>query len=108
MRRWPWVVSGNGAGNGAYVELVGGRRPSSASRDGTSWAKRKGTDNHTMQQAEARVAGLGYVQVAGVPAPVPSSPAGTGGGSHTAKTILLVAAICLLLVGAGLVLRSRG
>ena len=92
----------------ATVNLRSASHSVFASRDGTSWAKRKGTDNHTMQQAEARVAGLGYVQVAGVPAPVPSSPAGTGGGSHTAKTILLVAAICLLLVGAGLVLRSRG
>jgi hypothetical protein len=92
----------------ATVNLRSASHSVYASRDGRSWAKRKSTDNHTMQQAEARVTGLGYVQVAGVPAPVPNSPAGTGGGSHTAKTILLVAAICLLLVGVGLVLRSRG
>ena len=61
-----------------------------------------------MQQAEAKVSGLGYVQVAGIPAAVPNTPVpGIGGGSHATKTILLVAAICLLLVGAGLVLRSR-
>ena len=94
---YPATVNLRSASHSVYV-----------SRDGKAWTKLKSTDNHTMEQAEAKVSGLGYVQVAGVLAPVPNTPVpGTGGGSHTTKTILLVAAICLLLVGAGLVLRSR-
>jgi hypothetical protein len=92
----------------ATVNLRSASHSIYASRDGKAWTKLKSTDNHTMQQAEAKVSGLGYVQVAGIPAAVPNTAVpGTGGGSHTTKTILLVAAICLLLVGAALVLRSR-
>jgi len=80
------------------------------SADGASGTKRQSTDDHIMQQVAAKIAGLGYVEVAGVPgaASVTPAPTGTSGGTQTLKVALLVVGACVLLIGVGLLLRSRG
>jgi hypothetical protein len=80
------------------------------STDGTSWTKRQSTDDHAMQQVIAKIPALGYVQVAGVPgaASVTPAPTGISGGTQTLKVALLVLGACVLLIGVGLLLRSRG
>jgi hypothetical protein len=79
------------------------------SRDGTSWTKRQSTDDHLMQQVLAKIPALGYVQVAGVPGAVPVTPVpSSSGGTQTIKVALLVLGACVLLIGVGLLLRSRG
>ena len=79
-----------------------------SSPEGTSWEKQDSHDSSVAQQVEApNITALGYMQVAGVPAPLPL-PATSGGNGHTLTIALIVAAVCALLVGVGLVLRSRG
>jgi hypothetical protein len=75
------------------------------SPDGRTWTVQEGADSHALQQAEGPVPDLGYVQVVGALG-VPTA-AGGGGGSTTLATGLIVAAVCVGLVGLGLVLRGR-
>jgi hypothetical protein len=78
------------------------------SSDGTKWAKQDSHDSTVAQQVEApRITAFGYTQVAGVPAAQPL-PASSSGGGHTLTIALIVAAVCALMIGVGLVLRSRG
>jgi hypothetical protein len=80
-----------------------------SSPDGTSWEKQDSHDSSVAQQVEApNITAFGYMQVAGVPAPVPLPATSSGGNGHTLTIALIVAAVCALLVGVGLVLRSRG
>jgi hypothetical protein len=80
------------------------------SPDGRAWEALETTDAPTGQQAEGEVPDLGYVMVAGVPAPpVTPTPGGEGGGgTPSLALILLVAAGVVLLIGIGLLVRSRG
>ncbi len=78
------------------------------SRDGESWEALETTDSPGQQQAEAKVPGLGYVMIAGVPAPPSPSPTGTEeGGTPPVAVALLVAAGVVFLIGVGLLLRGR-
>lgn len=78
------------------------------SRDGESWEALETTDSPGQQQAEAKVPGLGYVVIAGVPAAPSPSPAGTEeGGTPPLAVALLVAAGVVFLIGIGLLIRSR-
>jgi hypothetical protein len=73
---------------------------------GRSWTKLESHDSPIAQEVEAlAVKELGLVQVAGVPAPLPLPR--SSGGSHLAIWGA-VAAVCVLLIGIGFVLRSRG
>ena len=81
------------------------------SSDGQAWEPLETTDSPGQQQAAADLPGPGYVVVAGVPAPVSPSPsgAGSGGASGTPPlaVALLVAAGVALVIGLGLLIRSR-
>lgn len=80
------------------------------SPDGESWEPLETTDSPAQQQAEAKVPDLGYVVVAGVPAPAPASPSpGAAGteGTPPLAVALLVAAGIVLVIGVGLLIRSR-
>jgi hypothetical protein len=74
------------------------------SADGTTWERLETMDTITFQQAEASVPGVGALMVAGSAAASPGP--GTGGGSTTLATALLVAAGCILLIGVALLIRS--
>jgi hypothetical protein len=80
-----------------------------ASLDGKTWTAHGGTVFANQQQVESPIAEPGYVVVAGIPgaAPVSVSPVGPSGGSKAIALGLMVAAGCALIVGLGLVLRSR-
>jgi hypothetical protein len=82
------------------------------SPDGATWESLETTDSPGQQQATADLPGPGYVVVAGVPAQISPSPseAGSGGASGTPPlaVALLVAAGVVLVVGLGLLIRSRG
>ncbi len=77
------------------------------SASGSTWTELETTDSSAQQQAQARIPGLGTFVVAGRPAPSPIAPAAAGGGANTTAIVLLVLAGCGLLVGIGLLLRSR-
>lgn len=82
------------------------------SGDGETWEPLETTDSPGLQQAAANAPGPGYVVVAGVPAPSPSpdsSGAAADGGSGTPPlaVALLVAAGVVLVIGLGLLIRSR-
>ena len=80
-----------------------------SSPDGAAWKQQDSHDSTVAQQVEApRVTALGYMQVAGVPAALPLSATPSEGNGHTLIIALIVAAVCALLIGVGLVLRSRG
>ncbi|MFN8234036.1 MAG: hypothetical protein U0V56_11420 [Actinomycetota bacterium] len=91
------------------AELQSPNHRLATSEDGRTWTVQEGTDSHALQQAEGPVPTLGYVQVVGeLGAPSPSvAPGGGNGSSRTIALGLLVAAVCVGLVGAGLILRSR-
>lgn len=91
------------------VTLHSSKHEIASSADGKAWTTRNGNDFAAAQQVEAVVPELGYVVVAGVPAPAPIivSPTGSGGGSNAVALGLIVAAGVSLLVGLGLVLRNR-
>jgi hypothetical protein len=77
------------------------------SEDGRTWTLEDGVDSHALQQVEGTVPALGYVQVVGVlGSPTPSTSGGDG-SSRTLALGLIVAAVCVGLLGAGLILRSR-
>ncbi|MET0799869.1 MAG: hypothetical protein ABWZ53_01685 [Actinomycetota bacterium] len=80
------------------------------SADGRSWEPLETNDSPGQQQAEAPVPGRGYVLVAGVPAPTTPSPSGTGdeGATPPLAVALLVAAGAALLIGVGLLIRTKG
>jgi hypothetical protein len=78
------------------------------SSDGKAWTAQEGTDAHAQQQAEGPMLDLGYVMVVGQLGS--TSPAGSSagsGGSSSIRTFLLVAAVCVGLIGIGFLLRSR-
>ena len=78
------------------------------SPDGETWEALETTDSPAQQQAQADVPGLGFVVVAGVPVPFTPSPGGGGGeGTPPVAIALLVAAGVVLLIGVGLLIRSR-
>jgi hypothetical protein len=78
------------------------------STDGDTWQVLETTDAPGSQQAEAQVPDFGYVMVAGVPSPVTASPSpGAGGGTPPIAVALLVAAGVVLVIGLGLLIRSR-
>jgi hypothetical protein len=80
-----------------------------SSPSGQGWTTLHSKDIALQQQVEANTPTLGYVVVGGIPTPVPItvSPGGsTGGGPTTIVVGLIVAAVCLLLVGLGLMVRS--
>lgn len=91
------------------VTLHATRHDLLASPDGQRWSVAKSTDSPAIQQVEAPVDGLGYVQVAAVPTPAPisSSPASASGGSNTVAVVLFALAGVVLLLGIGLILRNR-
>jgi hypothetical protein len=78
------------------------------SPDGSAWTKLDSRDSGVAQQVEApSVANLGYLQVAGVPAPIPLDTVPSSGGSNAIAIAIGVGAVCLLLIGIGLLIRSR-
>jgi hypothetical protein len=77
------------------------------SSDGRTWEPLETTDSPAQQQAQADVPGLGYVVVAGVLAPSTPGPWSTSGGTLPLAIALLVAAGVVLLIGIGLLIRSR-
>jgi hypothetical protein len=75
--------------------------------NGQGWEALDSHDSPSQQQAEANVPGFGTVAAAGVVSAQPT-PGGTGsGGRTTLAIVLLVLAGCALLLGIGLLLRSR-
>lgn len=78
------------------------------SPNGTGWTKLESKDSAVAQQVEApSVTDLGYLEVAGVPAPVPLGTVTASGGARSIAIAIAVAATCLLLIGIGLLIRSR-
>jgi hypothetical protein len=78
------------------------------STDGETWQALESTDAPAQQQVEAQVPDLGYVMVAGVPSSVTASPGPTeDGGTPPIAIALLVAAGVVLVIGLGLLIRSR-
>jgi hypothetical protein len=76
------------------------------SADGQSWEPLDSTDSAGQQQSEANVPGFGTVVVAGVLS-ASASPTAEESGRTTLAIVLLVLAGCALLIGIGLLLRSR-
>jgi hypothetical protein len=76
------------------------------SADGQSWERLESSDTVASQQSEANVPGFGTVIVAGVVSASASGPISESGHT-TLAIVLLVLAGCALLVGIGLLLRSR-
>lgn len=79
------------------------------SADGSSWERLDTTESVVQQQVQAEMPGPGYLVVGGVPKVLtsPRPPGVDTGGVGTLPTILLVVSIVSLLLGVGLLLRSR-
>jgi hypothetical protein len=80
-----------------------------SSIDGQTWTLRSGSDSLATQQTEGAIPDLGFAQVAGELSSHSPTPA-QGSGSNSSRTLaigFIVGAICLLLVGVGLLLRTR-
>lgn len=78
------------------------------SSDGAGWERQEGSDSLAQQQAEGPMPELGYVVVAGEQSANPVSPSPSGsGGTNTTRIVLIVAAVCVGLVGIGLLARGR-
>jgi hypothetical protein len=73
--------------------------------DGARWQTLETTDSVAQHTAEARIPGFGTVLVAAVPEPAPITP--QGGGRSPILIVAVVVAACAILIGAGLILRSR-
>jgi hypothetical protein len=81
------------------------------SSDGEAWQTLETSDFPGAQQAAAKVGGSGFVVVAGVPSIVPSPSVvgpSTTAGTPPLAIALLVAAGVVLVIGLGLLIRSRG
>ena len=91
------------------LQLHATKHQIATSPTGKAWTPQNGTDSPAQQQAEGPMMQLGYVMVVGKESPSPSpSPSAPGGGSRSSLSlILMVAAICVGLVGIGLILRGR-
>ena len=76
------------------------------SPDGQTWQTLDSSDSTAQQQSEANVPGFGTVTVAGVLGASPSATASESGRT-TLAIVLLVLAGCAMLIGIGLLLRSR-
>ena len=74
---------------------------------GRRWETLDSPESLQQQQSEATVPGFGTVTVAGVRRRVTDAGAGLESGRTTLAIVLLVLAGCALLVGIGLLLRSR-
>jgi hypothetical protein len=79
------------------------------SQDGQTWTVQEGVDSHALQQVEGPVPTLGYAQVVGeLGTPSPTVSAGPDAGTSRGLALgLIVAAVCVGLLGVGLILRSR-
>jgi hypothetical protein len=77
------------------------------SPDGETWEALETTDSPAQQQAEAMMPSLGYVVVAGVPSRITTSPSAPAGGTPPVAVALLVTAGIVLVIGIGLLIRSR-
>ncbi len=80
-----------------------------SSIDGQTWTLRSGSDSLATQQTEGAIPDLGFTQVAGELSSHSPTPA-QGSGSNSSRTLavaFIVGAICVVLVGVGLLLRSR-
>ncbi|MGZ4109803.1 MAG: hypothetical protein ACXVP7_08980 [Actinomycetota bacterium] len=77
------------------------------STDGKAWTEQDGSDSLAQQQAEGPMTALGYVLVAGKAGPPVTPPASGSSGGSTA-IVLIVVAVCIGLIGLGLVVRGRG
>jgi hypothetical protein len=77
-----------------------------SSIDGQTWTLRSGSDSIATQQTDGAIPVLGFAQVAGRLSSH-SATAAPGSKSRTVAIGLIVGAICMLLVGVGLLLRSR-
>jgi hypothetical protein len=75
------------------------------SADGTRWQKLETSDALVMHQASATIPGFGTVLVAAVPEEVPINPPGSDRSPFL--TVAVVVAACVILVGVGLILRTR-
>ena len=78
------------------------------SPDGETWTILPSRDAPGFQQLEARVEKTGYLVVAGELSPNPVSVTPPGNGTDPLVVVLLVAAGAAMLVGAALLVRSRG
>jgi hypothetical protein len=76
------------------------------SPDGQTWQTLDSSDSTAQQQSEANVPGFGTVSVAGVIGATQPSTASESGRT-TLAIVLLVLAGCAMLIGIGLLLRSR-
>ena len=76
------------------------------SPDGQTWQTLDSSDSTAQQQSEANVPGFGTVTVAGVLGASPSATTSESGRT-TLAIVLLVLAGCAMLIGIGLLLRSR-
>ena len=76
------------------------------SPDGRNWTVAEGTDAPAIQQAEGPVDTLGYVVAAADRVAVAPPPAADEGSGGTLRVALIVTAICVALVGVGLLLRG--
>lgn len=89
------------------TSLHAGSHDLAFSRDGTTWELLETVDSAGQYQAEADLPDLGYVMVVGVPGTSPSPAPPVSGGTPPAAIALFVTAGVVLLIGVGLLLRSR-
>jgi hypothetical protein len=92
------------------LELHATKHQIATSPTGKVWTPQNGTDSTAQQQTEGPMTALGYVMVVGKKTARPSaSPSASGGGSSGSSLtlILIVAAVCVGLVGLGLIVRGR-
>ncbi len=82
----------------------------STSADGSTWTTLKGTDTPVVQETEGKTGSLGYAVVSGqmVATTSPAGPDGATGNGTSPATIVLVIAVCVFLVGTGVLFRGRG
>jgi hypothetical protein len=91
------------------LKLHATRHQIATSPTGKAWTPQNGTDSTAQQQTEGPMTALGYAMVVGKQTPRSASPsaAPSTGGRSSLTLILLVAAVCVGLVGLGLIFRSR-
>jgi len=90
------------------LNLHGTQHQIATSSTGKAWTPQNGSDSTVQQQAEGPMTQLGYVTVVGKETSGTTSSASSGGGSRSSLSlILIVGAICVGLVGIGLIIRGR-